>query len=331
MDIHSTNNNNSENIEPSIKMLNNNNNTDSDVNIITDDNDNNANNNNNNKSLVVRVRQNFFDTHYLNEPDSYDSTDMDSLREANDYIIRRFLAVNDSDTDRTVSHLAETYRWRKSFPVRRDFSQCGVEVFQCGAMFIHGVDREGRPVLYARVKTHVKIAELERLAQDIVVTTLEKLAQLGNDKGFTVVMDVSGAGLSNVDLKMVKFMVQALHYYPEALQCILVVNVPTLIKPFMPIVRLILGSKYSHMLHIVNDRQLFDHIEPSQVPKYLGGDSNYDFTQPPTECTKTCEQLSHLFDLDPKVVRKSIRKFEPHMRDARQLVLRTIDVNSINK
>ncbi|CAG2118580.1 unnamed protein product, partial [Medioppia subpectinata] len=184
------------------------------------------------QELIKEVRQLFLDSAREGDCDLYDPNDVHTVR-TNDYAIHRFLMANDMNAKQAYSQLREAYRWRREFPVHRDFSHCGVEVFRCGAMFIFAADRDGRPVLYTRVRTHVKIPELERIVEEIIVTTFEKLDQLAGDKGFTVVMDVSGAGLSNVDMRAVKFMIKVMRqYYPESLRCVLVVNLPMLLGAF---------------------------------------------------------------------------------------------------
>ncbi|CAG2164600.1 unnamed protein product [Oppiella nova] len=278
--------------------------------------------------LVEQLRHKFLDS-LARDGQDYDPRDVEIIR-TDDYSIRRFLTSNNMNASQAYSQLQETMRWRKEFPVQRDYSQCGVEVFRTGAMFIFENDREGRPVLYARVRTHVKIQELERLVEEVIVTTFEKLDQIAGEKGFTVVMDVSGAGLSNVDMRAVKFMITVMRkYYPESLKCVLVVNLPIFLRTFMPIVRILLGSKYSEMLHTVSDAQdLFNYIHPDNVPKYLGGNNCHDFTQPPAECHYKTEELSHLYGLSPTVVRKAIQKFEPHINDAKKLLFKSIDLNA---
>ncbi|CAG2106834.1 unnamed protein product [Medioppia subpectinata] len=74
------------------------------------------------------------------------------------------------------------------------------------------------------------------------------------------------------------------------------------------------------MLHTVSGRQLYDYIDPDNVPRYLGGNNTTDFTEPPVECKYRTEELAHEYGLDPHVVRKAVQKFEPHMIDAKRLV-----------
>ncbi|CAG2102205.1 unnamed protein product [Medioppia subpectinata] len=110
-------------------------------------------------------------------------------------------------------------------------------------------------------------------------------------------------------------------YYPESFRCVLVVNLPMLLEAFIPIIRLLLGSKYSPMLHTASAHctQLFDYIDPDNVAQYLGGNNNTDFTEPPVECQYRTEKLAHKYGLDSHVVRKAVQKFEPHMMNAKRL------------
>ena len=112
----------------------------------------------------------------------------------------------------------------------------------------------------------------------MIIATLERLDKLSGEKGYTVVIDASGAGLANVDMKIANFLITTMQkYYPETMKCLLVVNIPFLFKTFMPIIRLLLGSKYSPMLHVVSHEDMSKFIDPEQVPKYLG---KFAFSKP---------------------------------------------------
>ena len=98
---------------------------------------------------------------------------------------------------------------------------------------------------------------------------------MSGERGFSVVFDVSCAGLSNVDLNIAKFLITVMRkYYPETVKCILVVNLPWLMQTFMPFIKLLLGSRYSQMLHTIDGNDMFKYISPDNVPKYLGRQNN---------------------------------------------------------
>jgi hypothetical protein len=114
--------------------------------------------------LVEELRKKFLER-YKNNPENYDPIDIENIRN-NDFPIKRFLTYQNLDINEAIEQLDESMKWRKSYGVNKlNFSHCGIELFKCGALFIYNEDIEGRAVLYARVKTHIKIRELEKLMQ----------------------------------------------------------------------------------------------------------------------------------------------------------------------
>ena len=113
--------------------------------------------------MISELRQKFVEC-YENSPEDFDPIDVENVK-TNNFQIKRFLTYNNLNKSQAFDQLIEAMKWRKSYGVKRDFSQLGVEIFQCGGLFIYGQDREERPVFYARVKTHMKIAALEEIVQ----------------------------------------------------------------------------------------------------------------------------------------------------------------------
>lgn len=115
------------------------------------------------EQLIIELRQRFLDV-YEKSPEDYDPIDVNNIK-TNDFQIKRFLNNNNLNANESLDQLVEAMKWRKAFGVHRDYSHCAVEMFQCGAVFILGRDREDRPVLYVRAKTHMKIAKMDEIVQ----------------------------------------------------------------------------------------------------------------------------------------------------------------------
>ena len=115
------------------------------------------------QELISGLRHKLLDN-YGECPDDYDPVDMEMIK-TNDFQIKRFITYNNMNEKQAFAQLTDAMKWRKSHGITRNYSQIGQEVFKCGGLFICGSDLEGRPVLYARVKTHVKIPELDKMAQ----------------------------------------------------------------------------------------------------------------------------------------------------------------------
>lgn len=115
------------------------------------------------QDLISELRRKLLDN-YSECPEDYDPRDVETIK-SNDLQIKRFITYNNYNAKQAFIQLNDAMKWRKSQGIKRDYSQIGVEVFRCGGLFIYGSDLQGRPVLYARVKTHVKIPELEKMAE----------------------------------------------------------------------------------------------------------------------------------------------------------------------
>jgi hypothetical protein len=98
-------------------------------------------------------------------PQDYDQMDIDRIKN-NDFAIERYLIYWLYDAKEAFKQMDDSMKWRKSLNVNYlDFSNCPVEFFQTGGLFIFETDKAGRPVLYIRAKTYIKIPRLEKLNQ----------------------------------------------------------------------------------------------------------------------------------------------------------------------
>jgi len=150
---------------------------------------------------------------------------------------------------------------------------------------------------------------------------LNRIDQLAGEHGYVVVMDASGAGLKNVDIAIARFLIKVMRkYFPESLKCVIVYNLPFIMKGAIPIVKFMLGDKYANMLKSVNGEELFNYIDRENVPKYLGGNCIKDFTVPPQECKLRAEDLAHKYGMSPDSVRKLVEQFQTHINEAKLLV-----------
>lgn len=149
---------------------------------------------------------------------------------------------------------------------------------------------------------------------------LNQIDQMSGERGYVVVMDVTGAGLKNVDLGMARFLIKIMRkYFPESLKCVIVYNMPLILRGVMPIVKFMLGEKYANMLKTANGEEIFNFIDRENVPKYLGGNCDKDFTEPPKECKSKAEDLAHLYGMSSEAVRKQVKEFQIHINEAKIL------------
>ena len=216
-----------------------------------------------------------------------------------DWTLTRFLRARDYDVRRAFTMFVNHLKWREDYGVddilAKDFPEReGVlEVFPQG---YHGVTKEGLP-LYIQKLGGVDYGRL------MAVTTEERVIQLfiqeyekfirqklpacsAHFRRFTeksvTVMDMAGVGLKhtrgNNGRITKKILSIAQDNYPELMGRTIIINAPSVMKVIFNLFKPILGARTvakveMHGKHCLP--KLLQYVEPDQLPKDLGGTSEY--------------------------------------------------------
>ncbi|OJJ79193.1 CRAL-TRIO domain-containing protein [Aspergillus glaucus CBS 516.65] len=150
-----------------------------------------------------------------------------------------------------------------------------------GKCFLHGVDKIGRPIVVIRVRLHKPGEQTEEVLNRYIVNVIESVRLLLRQpvETATVVFDMTGFSLSNMEYPPVKFIIRCFEAnYPECLGVLLIHNAPWI---FSGIWRLIKGwmdpvivSKIQ-FTKSVND--LENYIPRERIFKELGGPENWEY------------------------------------------------------
>lgn len=257
-----------------------------------------------------------------------------------DALVLRFLRARKWDVDKALVMLVSAMSWRhtqidvdgdimKNGEVRatEDEKNGNAEVrklasdflaqFRMGKSFLHGTDKEGRPICIVRVRLHKPGAQsaesLERYTVFIIETARLMLeppvetavSGIGHSSlplltvAQNIIFDMTGFTLTNMDYHPVKFMIQCFEAnYPESLGVVLVHNAPWVfqgrIAPVWTkaiswvanlhclgiwrIIRGWLDPVVAAKVHFTNYRAgLEEFIAPSHIIKELGGDENWEY------------------------------------------------------
>ena len=157
-----------------------------------------------------------------------------------------------------------------------------------GKTYFMGHDREGRPINYVLVKNHIKGQFSAESTEKLTVFTMEtgrKLLQPPNES-VTVIFDMAGFSLRNMDYQHLKFLVLLLqNYYPESFSLGLIVNAPWIFNGCWYIIKRWLDPVVESKIHFVNNLDdLTRFIDPSNLPKHLNGtQSDFCYIKPTDE------------------------------------------------
>ncbi|OGE48355.1 hypothetical protein PENARI_c029G10238 [Penicillium arizonense] len=226
-----------------------------------------------------------------------------------DSLLLRFLRARKWDVGKAFSMMTSTILWRKEMDVDDDILPKGegyaleqsktsksvkekkdgtdfINQLKMGKSFLHGFDKQGRPVNYVRVKIHKPGAQSEETLERYIVHVIEstRLIVVPPVETGTIVFDMSGFSLSNMEYSPVKFIIKCFEAnYPESLGLLLIHNAPWI---FSGIWRLIHGwmdpvvASKVHFTKSVADLDKF--ISRTQIPRELKGDEDwqYEYVEP---------------------------------------------------
>ena len=143
--------------------------------------------------LVSKVRdklENEFKTH----PDLYDACDLDRLRD-NDWYIRRYLLATRLDVENAFVMARDAMKWRKEFGVNyRTELDFPIEFYRIGILFPYCVDREGKDVIYLRVKMYKYLPKFAEYFKQFFIYIINQIDTKSGEKGMYLFLIVIKVG-----------------------------------------------------------------------------------------------------------------------------------------
>ncbi|KAK5070502.1 phosphatidylinositol transfer protein csr1 [Lithohypha guttulata] len=221
-----------------------------------------------------------------------------------DTLLLRFLRARKWDVQRALAMLVSTMHWRRtemhvdddvmfygeggalkdsqsSDPnVKREGADF-LQQLRLGKSFLHGVDKEGRPLCFVRVRLHRGGEQSERAMERYTVYVIEtcRLALTPPVETATVMFDMTNFTMANMDYTPVKFMIKCFEAnYPESLGCILIHKAPWIFQGVWKIIRGWLDPVVAAKVHFTNGLDdLSQYVPKSQIIKELGGTEDWEY------------------------------------------------------
>ncbi|KAK3347482.1 hypothetical protein B0H65DRAFT_149968 [Neurospora tetraspora] len=226
-----------------------------------------------------------------------------------DALVLRFLRARKWDVEKALVMLISTMNWRDNeMKVDTDIMRSGeggaVEAekmeaktseevarkklaidfltqTRMGKSYVHGVDKQGRPICYVRVRLHRQGEQSEESLERYTVYLIETcrvLLQGGVDTA-TIVFDMTGFSMANMDYTPVKFMVKCFEAnYPECLGAVLVHKAPWIFQGIWRVIRGWLDPVVANKVHFTNNiAEMSEFISPEKIPKDLDGQESWEY------------------------------------------------------
>ncbi|KAG7806474.1 hypothetical protein KL921_004871 [Ogataea angusta] len=210
-----------------------------------------------------------------------------------DNLLLRFVRARKWDVDKSLAMIANTMDWRRNqFAVERVFregelgmleagKQGVLKQFATGKCVIRGQDKKGRPIVIIRPRYHFPSDQTEEEVELFTILVIEYARLLINEPvdSCSLIFDLTGFSMSNMDYTSVKFIIKAFEaHYPESLGVLFIHSAPWIFGGIWNIVKNWLDPVVASKIQFTKKTDdLLAVIDKAHVPKDLGGDDEYEW------------------------------------------------------
>lgn len=231
---------------------------------------------------IEETRQRFKNEFLQDSTEKYDSRDVDRLQ-TDDALVEGYLTWRLFAVDDALKMIDESLQWRKEFGLN-DLTESSIPkwMFETGAVYLHGYDKEGNKLFWFKVKLHVKDTKTIVDKKKYVAFWLERYAKKEPGMPLTVVFDMAESGLSNIDMEFVKYIINCFKvYYPKFLSKMIIVDMPWIMNAAWKIVKSWLGPEAISKLKFASRSEIQTFIGPEYLPPHMGGTDPFKYSYPP--------------------------------------------------
>ncbi|CAL9690160.1 unnamed protein product [Knipowitschia caucasica] len=267
---------------------------------------------------IEDMRERFKNEFLQDSAEKYDSRDVDKLH-TDDSLVEGYLTWRLYNVDDALKMIDESLQWRKEFGVN-DLTENSIPrwMFETGAVYLHGYDKEGTKLFWFKVKLHVKDAKTILDKKKYVAFWLERYAKKEPGMPLTVVFDMNESGLSNIDMDFVKYIINCFKiYYPKYLSKMIIVDMPWIMNAAWKIVKSWLGPEAISKLRFASKSEIQTYINLEYLPPSLGGTDPFQYSYPPLPDDDFQTPLDN--GPFPSEEETEIKESEPEVKDALEI------------
>jgi len=265
--------------------------------------------------LVTELRNRFL-SHITTNKDKFEEQDIEQIRK-NDNLLKRFLQAKKANVDEALKQVISSLQWRKTYGINHLTEESFPrEYFQMGCIFPYGKDVNGATNIIFRIKANKKIGEWTELIKKYIAYLIDQENQRferNETNGICIVFDCNGAGIMNVDIDLLQFIVTTLRdHYPYVLKSVVVNELPWILNYVFKLVMSWLPKEQQELLHLVSFKDLNQYIAADQLPDFMKGTN----TAPYKECPKTApsaEEVAQKLNIKKKDLEKLQNHLEPYI------------------
>lgn len=183
------------------------------------------------------------------------------------------------------------------------------EFYKIGAVFTYEPDRLGNIPVWMRICVNQKIPIVQRFLKSFIYQTIEKADARAKGKGIVLVFDLQEAGINNVDMDMLFFIITTLvNYFPKGLSYMLVHELPWILKSFWVIAKQWLAEDHKDLVKFSDAQTIYEYFQEENLPDFVGGTCKRDYRAVAPNSI-TIAQAAKRWDLNEEELYRIKKKF----------------------
>ncbi|RDD46768.1 Motile sperm domain-containing protein 2 [Trichoplax sp. H2] len=189
-------------------------------------------------------------------------------------------------------------KWRLEFKVNDITTESiNTGVIQAGVLFVRNHDKNGRPILVFSGRKHQKDTVAHAGGKQLFVYLMEKLyRQFQYKKKIMCLFDMTGSGLTNLDMQFVKFVISCFeNYYPGLLGVLVILELPWTLNAAWKIIKTWLSKEALEIIKVIKKNEIKNFVNEDQLLSHLGGKDCYEYSSAILNCNFV-EEDEELYD-----------------------------------
>lgn len=244
------------------------------------------------------------------DPERFNQEDTEKIYH-DDWFIARYLLRVKLDLKSAHSMIKKALEFRNS-PII-SITEFPEEFYKVGAVFAYEPDRKGNIPVWMRIKLNQKIPLVTRFLKSFLFRVIEEADKRAEGKGIVLVFDLSGAGVNNIDMDLLFFIITTLvNYFPKGLSYMLVHELPWILRSFWHIARQWLSEDHKDLVKFSDAQTIYEYFIEDNLPNFIGGACKRDYRALPDNCI-TISTAAKRWDLNEEECMKIRKKFESYL------------------
>lgn len=243
-------------------------------------------------------------------PDKFSEEDV-AKAYSDDWFIARYLLRMKLDVAAAYQMLRKALEFRNTPTLNiKEFPE---EFYRIGAVFDYEPDRKGNIPVYMRIRMNQKIPIVQEFLKAFLFMTIEEADKRAKGKGVVLVFDLQGAGINNVDMDLLFFIITTLvNYFPKGLSYMLVHELPWILRSVWVIAKQWLSEDHRDLVKFSDSQTIYEYFDEENLPDFIGGTCKRDYRAIPSNSI-TISQAAKRWNLDEKELYKIKKKFANYL------------------